>query len=57
MLCKETGAFYYWDHVDPIHLHSQKWSKAFANCTGNESSVTSRKPRGPFVGYCYLKWI
>lgn len=46
MLCKETGAFYYWGHVDLIHLHSQKWSEAFANCTGNECSAPSRDPEG-----------
>lgn len=46
MLCKETGAFYYWGHVDPIHLHSQKWSRAFAHCIGKECSAPSRDPEG-----------
>lgn len=46
MLCKETGAFYYRGHVDPIHLHSQKWSKAFAHCIGKECSAPSRDPEG-----------
>lgn len=46
MLCEETGAFYYRGHVDPIHLHSQKWSKAFAHCSGRECSAPSKDPEG-----------
>lgn len=46
MLCKETGAFYYRGHVEPIHLHSQKWAKAFAHCTGKECCAPSRDPEG-----------
>lgn len=46
MLCRETGTFYYRCHVDAIHLHSQKWSKAFAHCIGKECSAPSRDPEG-----------
>lgn len=46
MLCRETEAFYYRCHVDPIHLHSQKWSEAFAHCIGKECSAPSRDPEG-----------